>query len=228
MKKGVFLAYCLILGGLFTHVHLYARYKFSGIEQARARIDELQRDVERERFRAELASHELADYRGHVATLLPGALRDSKDNETRYRLRDLASVVQAQDGDRLALERATGVFEKAKERFRSGAFEESAELFVRLIENFPESRHVPEAHFLLAESRFQAKEYDLCLATIESMMALFPESELTGFALLRLGKIYEYQDRLEDAVEVYRAVLSSYRDQPLLTQARLSLKAVEL
>ncbi len=228
MKKGVFLAYGLILAGLFMQAHLHARYKFSGIERLRAEIDRQGREIERERFRAELAAHEFADYRGHVATLIPDALKKSGGETERYRLRTLASVVQAPDGDRLPLERASGLFEKGKARFRAETYEAAVAAFRGVIERFPESIHVAEAHFLLAESQFQLKEYEACLATIEAMITLFPESELTGFALLRLGKIYEYQDRLEDAVEVYRAVLASYKDQALLTQARLSLKAVEL
>ncbi|MCM2282452.1 MAG: tetratricopeptide repeat protein [Bdellovibrionaceae bacterium] len=228
MKKGIFLAHCLILATAFTQVYLYGRYKFSGVEQLRVRVGQLERDVDKERFRAMLAGHELAEYRSHVATLLPEAIERSKGHEEKYRLRTLASVVQAQDSDQLPLERASGLFEKGKTQFRDGSYEEAVGAFRELIERFPESIHIAEAHFLLAEAQFQMKEYEPCLATIESMITLFPESELTGFALLRLGKIYEYQDRLEDAVEVYRTILKSYGDQPLLTQARLSLKAVEL
>lgn len=228
MKKGVFLAYCLILAGLFTQAHLYSRYKFSGVEQLRVKVGYLERAVERERFRAELAAHELAEYRSAVATLIPGALNEATDQDSQYRLRNLASVVQAPDSDRLPLERASSQFEKGKARFREGSYEEAVVSFKDVIEKFPTSVHVAEAHFLLAEAQFQIKEYESCLATVESMITLFPESELTGFALLRLGKVYEYQDRLEDAIEVYKTVLKSYKDQPLLTQARLSLRAVEL
>lgn len=228
MKNGVFLAFCMILAGLFTQVHLHSRYKFSGVDQLRARVVSLQEEIEQQKFRAELSAYELAEYRSHVATLIPQAVPDAKDDLQNYRLRTLASVVQTPDKDRLPLERGSGTFEKAKASFRQGLFEDAIPDFKDLIEKRPESVHVAEAHFLLAEAQFQMKEYEACLATIEAMITLFPESELTGFALLRLGKIYEYQDRLEDAVEVYRAVLSSYQDPPLRTQARLSLKAVEL
>ena len=60
------------------------------------------------------------------------------------------------------------------------------------------------------------------------MIRLYPESELTGFALLRLGKIYEGRDRIEDAAEIYRSVAFNFTQAELKRQAEASLKAVEL
>jgi TolA-binding protein len=60
------------------------------------------------------------------------------------------------------------------------------------------------------------------------MISLYPENDLTGFALIRLGKIYENQERLEDAIDVYKAVLKSYPKVTLQKQAQACLKAVQL
>ena len=97
-----------------------------------------------------------------------------------------------------------------------------------MIDRYPESLHVAEAHFLLAEGQYRLKEYDSSVATIEKMVDLFPENELTGFALLRLGSVFEKQDRLEDASDIYQAVLGNFKQTDLVHQAQASLKAVKL
>ena len=52
--------------------------------------------------------------------------------------------------------------------------------------------------------------------------------ELTGFALIRLGRIYEMQNRNEEAVDIYKTVLRSYPQRDVASQAKASLKGVEL
>jgi len=139
----------------------------------------------------------------------------------------LASVAQPKT-DLLDIERASGIFENAKTAFREKDFEESSSLFSRLVEHYPSSAHLPEAQFLLAESQYQLKEYGLSAAAIEKMVDVYPENELTGFALLRLGKIFEAQNRIEDAGDIYRAVIANFKQPELIRQAGLSLKAVDL
>ena len=60
------------------------------------------------------------------------------------------------------------------------------------------------------------------------MLNLYPESELTGFALLRMGKIYEFQDRREDAIDLYQTILRSFPQRDVAGQASRSLRSVEL
>ena len=60
------------------------------------------------------------------------------------------------------------------------------------------------------------------------MVELIPHHELTGFALIRLGRIYEMQNRNEEAVDIYKTVLRSYPQRDVASQAKASLKGVEL
>ncbi len=213
---------------LISQSFLFFRQAFSGVDFLKSRVAELEKEVGREKLRVEIVHHHLSDYQQEVAALLPEAIRQTTDKEATYHLRTLASVIATPQSDRLQIERAAGLFEKGKSQFRLGRYEDSNRMFSGIIKNSPESVYVAEAHFLLSEGQYQMKDFEACVATIEAMITLFPESELTGFALLRLGKIYEFRDRFEDAVEIYRAILSAYQEPALVTQARLSLKAVEL
>jgi TolA-binding protein len=228
MKNSVFVVFCLMLAMTFSLTYAFMRSRFNGADEMQMQVAILQDKVEREELKSQLAANQLQEYQQQIATMIPEAQKNSKDEKSAYQLRVLASVVATPDGDRLKIERATGMFERAKEEFRIGKFEKAEADFKDLIHRYPESIHVPEAHFLLAETQFQLKEYEVCIDTVEAMVTLFPESELTGFAMLRLAKIYEVQDRLEDAVELYRTVVSSYQDRQLVLQANTSLKSVEL
>ena len=228
MKNSVFLVFSLMLTLVFSLTYTFMRYRFSGVEELQLRVSHLQKKLEHEELKSQLVGQQLNEYREQIATLVPEAQEKATDQKDSYQLRVLASVVSAPNSDFLKLERATGLFERGKDAFRKGDHEKSAGIFKDLIEKYPESVHVPESFFLMAESQYQLREFDVCVDTVESMITLFPDSDLTGFALLRLAKIFETQDRLEDAVEIYRTVLASYHDNQLIQQANSNLKAVEL
>lgn len=194
----------------------YLREKLASVEKRRETAE----------FRSLILADQIAEYRQHVATFVPGAIKGMNERDA-YPLRQLASVASG-SGDMIRIERATGIFEGAKLAFRAKDFAKSSKVLESLIAKYPDSVHVAEAHFLLAESQYQLKDYSLAAHTIEKMIDLFPENDLTGFALLRLGHIYESQERLEDAGDIYRAVLENFKQPELVRQAKQSLGSVTL
>jgi TolA-binding protein len=225
----------ILFSGLVT-LHALVRESLSPVLQLQNKINQMAHEKAQAEFRAELAASTLAEYQQHVATLIPGAARvpaaaKGAPHETElqnYPLRQLASVVGLDRGEKLIIERATGHMEKGKAAFRAGLFDEASVAFTEVIEKFPDSIHLAEAHFLLVESQFQIKNYEAAIETVEHMVEIFPESEMTGYSLLRLGKIYEIQDRLEDAADIYRAVIGNFKEEKLREQAQRLLKAVAL
>ena len=206
--------------------HALFRETLSPVDQLSLKITAVEKEKKEAEFRALLAAGQLADYQQQVATLLPDAIK-GKSDQAAYPLRQLASVIGGGTKG-ITIERASGLLEQAKGAFREKDFEQANHLLTRLIDRYPESLHVAEAHFLLAEGQYRLKEYDSSVATIEKMVDLFPENELTGFALLRLGSVFEKQDRLEDASDIYQAVLGNFKQTDLVHQAQASLKAVKL
>ncbi len=225
MKTSGFLVFMLILLSGFIGLNGYVRSAFTPVDSLNKQIASLKEQAREAKFKQLLAQDSLRDFQAQVATVLPSAI-EGKSIEEAYPLRQLASVVSK--GDALNIERASSAFEKAKRQFRDKHFEDSEALLGDLIERHPESTHVIEAHFLLAESQYQMGENEKAVGTIETMISLFPESELTGFSLLRLGKIFEKQDRLEDAADIYKAVLKNFPQAEIARQAETSLKSVAL
>ena len=227
MKNSVFVAFCLVLVTALVSAHALFRHTLSPVKRMEKEIAALEKEKREADFKARLVAHQLADYQQHVATVLPDAMRDNSD-QTNYPLRQLASVIGGGGDNGLEIERASGLMERAKAAFRLKNFDLSNSILQKVIDRFPDSAHVPEANFLLAEGQFQLKDYEASVMTIERMIDLYPENELTGFALLRLGSIFEIQERLEDAGDIYRAVITNFKRPDLVKQAGISLKAVAL
>lgn len=226
MKTPVFVSFCLFIVTLLISLHVLVQNDKGPLERMKSHMSAIDREKSQAELRAQLLAHELADYRQHVATLLP-AIPASDSSESSYPLRQLASVTTS-SGRLIDIERASGLFEKAKTAFREKDFEGSNGLLRSLLDRYPNSTHVPESLFLAAEGHFQAKEYAESAGMIERMIEGYPENELTGFALLRLGHIFEMQDRPEDAGDIYRSVLANFKHQDLVKQAKASLQAVSL
>lgn len=205
--------------------HGYIREHFSPAEGLSKKIARLEQDKRHAELRSQLAVDQLNEFKSQVAIVLPEAVNEKGTRES-YPLRQLASVVAK--GEPLVIERASSAFEKAKAEFREKHFEDTVALLQNLIEQHPESTHIIDAYFLLAESQYQTGQEERAVETIETMISLFPESELTGFSLLRLGKIFEKQERLEDAADIYRSVLKNFPQPEIVSQASAALKSVAL
>jgi TolA-binding protein len=225
MKNSWFIGFMAILFAGFIALHGVIRDRLSPVKILEHKIAQLEHEKQDAEFKATLARYSLSEYQQKIATLIPDAVK-GKTFEESYPLRQLASVVT--NTDQLPIERASSLFERAKNKFREKDYDASDRLFASLIENYPDSIYVVESHFLLAEGQFQLAEFDSTVATVEKMLSLFPDSELTGFALLRLGRIFEKQDRLEDAADIYRAVLSNFNQPEIKKQASTNLKSVAL
>lgn len=231
MKTQVFVSFCALIAAMILAIHGLVRDNRAPVEKLKEQLANLEKERQKAELRSQLMAYEIADYQTRVATLLPPGAHHGGDeapgDAEQFSLRQLASVVTT-GGDSIHIERASGLFEKAKTAFREKDFEGSNEILKSLIRKYPESAHVPSAYFLLAEGYYQRKEYSESVLNIERMIEIFPENELTGFALLRLGHIFEVQDRLEDAGDIYKSILANFKQPELVKQAHASLKAVTL
>ncbi len=228
MNTNVFVVYILSLSCTLTYFYAELREYFTPIKHYQEKVSRLEDKVKEERFKHLLTSYEFQDFRAHVGTLLPSAIKEKGEGEKSYPLRTLASVVQKHSSEKLMVARAKAVFETGKTLFRDKKYELAAAKFQELVKEHPYSAYVPESLFLLVEANFILRNYDVCIQAVNKMLDVFPESELTGYAMLRLGKIYELQDRHDEAIDIYKTVLISFPDRGLASLANSSLRAVEL
>jgi TolA-binding protein len=228
MRQQAFVAFILILTIAWTTFYASVREVFNGVEEYKAQVAESRRLLEDERVARAIDREQFLDFQQTVASLMPEALRDRGEGEEGYPLRSLASTIARKDAVSLRQTIAKTLFEKGKDCFRKKEYEKANKAFRELIRRFSYTPYVTESYFLLSESQFQLNELEESVVTIQTMVEQFPQHELTGFALVRLGRIYELQNRSEEAVDIYKTVIRSFPQRDVASQAKTSLRGLDL
>lgn len=228
MKGQFVFSFTLLLVGFWMSVFVKFHMYFTDPKIYLNEINHLKHEVEMSKFRQELMRDQVIEFQMEVAKLLPNYLKTKPADEANYPLRNLASLITTEPNDKFLNSKMRIAFSKAKASFREKDFKKASKELLEFIDKYPFSIDIAEAFFLLSESYFQIEDFERSLTAIEKMIELFPESELTAFAMLRMGKIFEYQDRPEEAVDIYQTVLKVFPERGVASQAKKSLRSVEL
>ena len=220
----LFLTFCLvILSGIMQAYFLFDRH-FSPHKDDLKKIAHLQSELEEKEMRITAVEAQFVDFQQEIASQLP-ALQKLDKNPKTFQLRNLASVTQKPID---SFEMSSTLSEKARAEFRKGDFKNSAKSFAQLTEKFPTSPLVVQAYFFWAESLYLNKQFQECLDVVDQMMTQYPEHELTGFIMLRMGQILQSRSRGEEASEVYRLVGKNFSsNSELKKQAEALGRSVE-
>lgn len=195
---------------------------FNGREEYEMRLALLEKQVEKERFNNALLSYQIKDFQQTVAQVLP----DNKKLQAHYELKNLASVVRAPANED-AVDLSGVLFAKGKRYFNGAEYDKAIREFAQLVDRYPLSAHGVEARFLIAESYFLKKDYRGSLSEIDQMVTQFPQHDLTGFILLRMGQISELNNQTDEAAEIYKTVARNFKNEELRKQARKLAQSVE-
>lgn len=228
MRLPYFVSFCLVLTLVWTAFYAKVRETYNGLSEYRAQIEQLQHELHSQEIQAMLDADHFLEFRQHVATLMPDVVKKKGMGEEGYPFRSLASVLSVSQADQLRKTIAKTLFEKGKDHFRKRQFSQANRAFKQLIDKFGFSPNIVESYFLMAEGYYQSDELEECAGVIQQMVELFPSHELTGFAMVRLGRIYESQNRNEEAVDIYKTVLRSFPQRDVASQARASMRGMDL
>lgn len=220
----LFLIFCLVLTvGLMQSYSLFKEH-FSPHKQDLHRIAQLEKEVQERELRIAQLETQIVDFQQEVAVRLP-ALKKLKKTPQTFQLRNLASVTQR---PLEAFEMSSALSEKARAEFRRKEFKKSAASFSALTRKFPTSPLVVQAYFFWAESLYLSGQHQDCLDVVEQMMVQYPDHELTGFILLRMGQILQARNRGEEAAEVFKTVAQNFgANQELKVQAHKLVQSLE-
>lgn len=215
-NNGFFLVFCLALAmGLMHSYHRFTEY-FSPEKDLRMQVSRLEHDVSKEKLKLALAENQMRDIQYEIASVSPVLTQQLGLNQ-RAEVRKLASVAAKGNPP---LDYSSALMDVAKKYFNEKNYEQAVRAFSQVISQYPASAHVIEAQFFLAESLFLTSKFSESLDVIERMMGQFPDSELTGFIMLRMGQIFEERGRKEDAILVYKTVQNAFSyNKSLLSQA---------
>ncbi len=221
-QNSVFIVFCLCLTlGLVTAFSVFSRYFGSGQNQE-IRLTQLQKQIDKENFEKELLAYQLKDIQQSVASALPS----NKKLQAQTDLKNFASALR-KPASESELDMSGAMFERAKTYFTDKEFDKAISEFRKLTEQYPFSQHNVESRFFMAECYFVKKDYKSSLSLIDEMVSLYPDNELTGFILLRMGQISEINNQYEEASEVYRTVQKNFKNDKLKAQAKQLAKNLE-
>lgn len=221
-QNALFVIFCLCLTiGLLGVYNVFTGY-FNGHQEYEMRISALQKQVSEERFSNSVLSYQLKDFQQTVAQVLP----ENKKLQAKYEAKNFASSIRTPASDE-GIDLSAVLFEKGKKFFQAQNYEKAIRQFNEMFEKYPLSAHSVEARFFVAESYFLKKDYKSCLAEIDTMVSQYPDNDLTGFILLRMGQISEANNQVEEASEVYNAVLKNFKNEKLKQQAKKLAQNVE-
>lgn len=201
--------------GLMQSYALFKNY-FSPHKMDQKIISELKISIEKEKMKTIVLQNQIFDFQQEVAATLPSL--DSVDrNPSTFQVRNLASISQK---PLLEMDLSGSLSQKAKSEFRQGEYSKAIESFKLLNERYPTSPLIVESYFLLGESYFLKNDVQECMDIVEHMMNHYPEHELTGFLMLRMGQVFQSQGRSDEAREVFRVVSQKFAfNQELKKQA---------
>ena len=228
MKLLSFLCLIVMLTAGWMRVYFGARELFNGNGDLKAEISHLQNLTEEMKTATAVEREQFTEFRQNVATLMPNVLKENGIGLEGYPIRSLASTISRSESQMVRETIAKTLFQRGKEYFRKGEYAKAKGLFHQIIDRFGFTPFVAESYFLLAESHFQQNELEACTGIVQQMVELFPQHELTGFALIRLGRVYQLENRNEEAIDIYKTVLRSYPQRDVASQAKASLKGIDL
>lgn len=229
MRSHQVLFYILVLSitsalALFYREFEHALYRHG--EVARTQLL-LERQLQKEKLRSELAQNELLGFQAQIAQLLP---RLDQLNLSDAGQNDLAQLVVASRAPAAVqkLKLSELQFEAAREEFRNKNYSEVVSRLRGYIAESPGRRQV-EAHALLAESYFLLGDDENSLKVMQTMIQLFPDHSLTGLVLLRMGQILEKKKRNQEAQVLYRMLRDSFpRNSAIQDQVKARLESEEV
>ncbi len=84
----------------------------------------------------------------------------------------------------------------------------------KMIETWPDSRHVDDAYLLIARSYYGSERYQACVRVVDTLITQIPDTELLPQALSLKGSAYSQDGQHEEAVVVLEERLERFDPTP--------------
>lgn len=221
ISRHAFISFCAILtAGILWSYSEFIKY-FNNGDDLRLKISQLSRSLELSQIQNALLDYQLKDLQQTSLSLIP----EIKVNQNWALLNLQTSLRSPASLPKLDL--SAGLFSQAQTAFQNQKFQDAVEIFIKLKESYPLSKHLVETHFYLAESYFKLNNFKACSEVVDTMVEQFPNHVLTGFILLRLGQISEITNQPDVAREIYETVFEQFNVPDLKKQANTLLSNLD-
>lgn len=220
MSTRLFAFFILLMLFGIQGVFLTFQNELSGKQELEFQVAKLQRELDREKAKTEIAYYELESFKQKVAINLPSHIP-----EQAYSVRNIASLVTetAPLDIKSKLE-----FSEIKKLYLANNFTKAAVELKGYASTYPESSFVLEADYLLVMSYYKSSQYDNAIQAVDILVEQFPDSEMTGLSLLVMGDIMKKKERYDEAKQIFTTVKKNFPYPELQKQAEAKIEEIKL
>ncbi len=221
MKLELYFVAAGIIGLMLFRVHSHFNEKYSGEHFFQQKISVLQESLDRAELENTLAQKQQFDYQQSIAMQMPDAIKKNP-----YTARNIASVISKEEGG-FTFDTTNEKLDAAKKYFSEGKFELVVDGLESIYQKKADHPLAPEATFLLMEAKHYLGKREEVSHIIQNMLQLYPESYLTGYALLRLCEYFLQEGDEDKAKYLYRFIAEKFNYDPqIVLSATEGLKRV--
>jgi TolA-binding protein len=222
MRLELYLVAAGIIGITLFRVHSHFNERYNGQHFYEQKVALMQNKIDQADLEKALVEKQQFDYQQSVAMQLPDLIK--KDS---YNARNIASVINAEPG-KLAFDQVPEKLSQAKNFFNIGKFDEVETLLEEIYKNKPEHPLAPESVFLLMEAKHFLGKREEAADIIQNMVRLYPESYLTGYALLRLAEYFVQEGDEDRAKYLYKFIGEKFSyDEQLVKSSVINVKRLD-
>lgn len=220
-KNSVFLFSCLMSTALILSLYSFTLPYLQRDIDMEIRYAEMLKQNEKLTVENQLIKEKLEDVSMYALELIEKVNQSLPKNERMHELLKTNSrqVQLRSPASVKPLDMSEVAFKDLQSLIKAEKYVECVVTCDKFLQTNPGSARLVEVHYFLAESYYQLKEYKKSIEYIEKMMTLFPDHELTGFALLRMGQMSQMRSRQDEAVEIFTVIQKNYQNKFLKSQA---------
>lgn len=199
---------------------------FDGVEIEKKKVARLEKAIRQSERNLVKMESRFSEYKD---AMVASGLKIDSLTPLSSEKRNLASVVSDPAyKEQILWPAGTISYRHAKKVFTTGNYSRAAELLEEFLQKYPDHPQLPEATYLLSESYTALGNKEDSLRALNLLISHFPETESACLGLLRLGKIFEKDERLEDALEIYQMALPLHPKSNCENLAKSSLNGLHL
>ncbi|MBI4404412.1 MAG: tetratricopeptide repeat protein [Deltaproteobacteria bacterium] len=157
----------------------------------------------------------------------------SENEELKASIHSLANRVQVLESKITAEPAATKIekpkasFEQGKKLFDEGRYEEAVEILRASLKNRPSNEEAKKAHFMIAESYFQNKDYASAALEFAEYRKAHPKEVNVPNAIYRQAQSFRNMGKSKEARLFYQELLERYPKNVLVQKAKLEMKRLK-
>lgn len=181
------------------------------------RIATLSEIAAEEKIQSQLIQARFDDFKQEVAT----HFHDVKSKYFSSEMRSLASIIPHNyEPYKVETAKSRRELKAAKELYEQKKYDEASKTLLELISAYPESPVYLEASYYLIGCFYYTNNKQEAVDWAQKMLRLYPESVWTAKSLLVMADIYYEQDRVNDVLDVYDAIVHTFDDQAVKDQVK--------